>query len=308
MKSKENNIVLDAETRRRFFLIDKKKINYFSKRVSVITDITPYKEEIQFHPTVHSAYNMLIYTKQGSQTLQIHNKKYQLKAGHIIHIAADNIMHIRNTSEDLQATILAYQLDEEYSHATPPPKLLLAHISADDTPIIEHYFHNIAQLIQQRYIESPLSTHFICSFVSYIEHLSMREDAKPIEVDKPANTDLSQMFVNLIYIQQRPIRKLEYYAQALAVSVGYLSHRVKSDTGYSPTQWVDKYTLQYIKRALTDANHNYLLKQIAQEAQLGTESNLIRFFKKRTGMTPGAFRAQHLATQQEMSRQETSDL
>jgi AraC-like DNA-binding protein len=63
-------------------------------------------------------------------------------------------------------------------------------------------------------------------------------------------------------------------------------------TSLSAKQFIDQWLVLEIKRQL--ASSGLSIKEIAHQAGFSEPTNLVKFFKQRTGQTPASFRQAHL--------------
>lgn len=78
-------------------------------------------------------------------------------------------------------------------------------------------------------------------------------------------------------------------ARALMISQRTLHRRLKSATGESPRDFIDRIRFEATKALL--ATGAYPVKQLAARAGYADEASFRRAFLRRTGVTPGAYRA-----------------
>ena len=86
-------------------------------------------------------------------------------------------------------------------------------------------------------------------------------------------------------------RSVQYYAEALNISAKTLNNITGSVLNESPKSLIDKVLILQIKRMLI--NSTLSVKEIAYQSGFDEPTNLFKFFKRHTGHTPEAFRAEH---------------
>jgi AraC-like DNA-binding protein len=77
-------------------------------------------------------------------------------------------------------------------------------------------------------------------------------------------------------------------ADALGVSTSYIWKVLKMESGKSFSDYQDEYKLEEAKRLLLETDMSVV--EIAAELNYTNAQNFIRFFSKKTGITPGKFR------------------
>lgn len=105
-----------------------------------------------------------------------------------------------------------------------------------------------------------------------------------------ARTALLRRFRHLVEIHYRDHWQIARYAEALGVEYDRLHRTCKRQTGRSPAELVHD-RLAAEARARVEKS-GFPLKQIAEELGFADPSRFSHFFKRQTGLSPGAFRAQ----------------
>ena len=83
-------------------------------------------------------------------------------------------------------------------------------------------------------------------------------------------------------------RSVSYYAERLCVSDGYLQTIIKEEMHRPVMYWVNQVTVNKLKVMLKEEGQS--LEAVAKVMGFGGASQMIRFFKRETGMTPAEFR------------------
>ncbi len=95
-------------------------------------------------------------------------------------------------------------------------------------------------------------------------------------------------FIDVLNASEGRIRSVEEMADKLCVSSKYLARVVKSNSGMSPSQWLDEYTMRAIVHELRHTERS--MKDIAQYMGFPTASSFGTFFRKHAGVSPAAYR------------------
>ena len=112
-------------------------------------------------------------------------------------------------------------------------------------------------------------------------------------------TDLLRRFRHLVELHYRDHWQVAHYADQLGIEYDRLHRICKRETGRSPAELVHERLTAEAKARLE--NSGYPLKKIAEDLGFADASRFSHFFKRRTDMSPGAYRAI-------MSRPEGEDL
>lgn len=132
------------------------------------------------------------------------------------------------------------------------------------------------------------------------EVLSMLADSYVYEIlnlvadGMDATRPWSALFVAFIDMAEKGrghLRNVGDMAQQLCVSPKYLAHVVKENSGMTPTEWLDIFTLQAIVHQLRYTNRP--LKEIASDMGFPNTSSFGTYVRHHLGVAPAAYRRQH---------------
>lgn len=112
-------------------------------------------------------------------------------------------------------------------------------------------------------------------------------------------TGLLRRFRHLVELHYRDQWKVARYAEDLEIDYDRLHRICKRETGRSPAELVHERLTAEAKARLENSGHP--LKKIASDLGFSDATRFSHFFKRRTGISPGAFRAV-------VSRPENDDL
>ncbi|PAK54939.1 AraC family transcriptional regulator [Paenibacillus sp. 7541] len=104
---------------------------------------------------------------------------------------------------------------------------------------------------------------------------------------------LIAMFMNILHTQYAEDISLDYLSARLNLSSAYLSVYIKEKTGMNFSDHLLNIRMNKAKELL--ACTNLTVSEISQRVGYLNITSFNRMFKKATGMTPGAYRRQHLA-------------
>ncbi len=85
---------------------------------------------------------------------------------------------------------------------------------------------------------------------------------------------------------------LDYLSRFSGISKYYLSREFKKYTGFSPNDYLISLRVEYAKNLLLSTS--LPANKVAHIAGIHDMNNFTNLFKKKTGMTPGQFRKQHI--------------
>lgn len=140
--------------------------------------------------------------------------------------------------------------------------------------------------IQNSEAQSPMS---LAALLRLILIAALRLHS-PVAQEKGAEqTDLLRRFRHLVELHYREHWQMAQYANQLGVEYDRLHRICKKGTGRSPAELVHERVTAEAKARLE--NSGYPLKKIAADLGFSDASRFSHFFKRRTDMSPGAYRA-----------------
>lgn len=99
---------------------------------------------------------------------------------------------------------------------------------------------------------------------------------------------LAEKFVVMVQQNFKKERFLDFYADSLGVSSKHLSRTIKELTGFTATEWIDRFVILEAKVLLKSSN--LTIQQISDELNFTSQSFFGKYFKKHTGTSPKTFR------------------
>ena len=130
-----------------------------------------------------------------------------------------------------------------------------------------------------------------------VQHLMMAmfyasEKVREIDNDnQPSRTNadvLSKKFLELVKLNFRKERQLQFYADALCITPRYLSRVVKECTGSSAAEWIERCVVLEARALLKSTNMT--IQQISDELNFPSQTFFGKYFKRRVGMSPKEYR------------------
>ena len=95
-------------------------------------------------------------------------------------------------------------------------------------------------------------------------------------------------FIRQVELHFRSERRVSWYAGQLCISPKYLADTIKSASGRTPNEWIDKYVTMEIKLMLRNSTKS--IKEIASEMNFPNQSFFGKYFKEHAGMSPSEYR------------------
>ena len=267
-------------------------LNTLHQRFKSIKDHSPYApHRIEF-------YMILLVTKH-SCTHFLDFKTYELKQGDALFVAKSQVQHFNKNLEKAQGFCIIFNSEFLNKHfflntGRKFNRLFNYHI---ESPLLELNDNSFAEITEKLYAEYSAPEAFGKSEIlgSFLNILLLKaERAKESLSGASISTrwlDTFSEFLELLKSDYTKNRNSRYYASSLHVSYKYLNDVVKKISGNSVKRFIDLFVIFEIKRYLITSP--YSIKEISYQIGFDEPGNMIKFFKKHSGMTPLRFRETH---------------
>lgn len=106
---------------------------------------------------------------------------------------------------------------------------------------------------------------------------------------KSRKTDIYENFMSLLRKNFRKESGIQFYADAMCITPKYLSNVIKQASGKYAGEWIDMYRITEAKGLIENSNMNFT--QISEILNFSDISAFGKFFKRMTGESPRAFKA-----------------
>lgn len=249
-----------------------------------------WSEPVKFASTTY------IMLKKGTAKVDINLISYDIKAPCLITIRSNQIMSPRYMSTDFSAAVVVVskRLQENmfmFVSDTPLYSLWTRHtvapIPEDTVPEYYEMFRNLRSILSDP--DNPYASKALTyTLVSHIFKTVYKcfEPYRDEIVSRQGR--MSDKFLTLVQEHFREERFLDYYARQMEVTPKHLSRTVKTQTGYTAVEWIERFVILEAKVLLKSSNLN--IQQIADELNFPSQSFFGKYFKKFTGMSPKEFR------------------
>ena len=254
-------------------------------------------------PHVHEAFIQFLFVTEGSGSVILDDKKWQIRAPSLILIPAHyvhafeweptvNGVVITTAQRPLETVAQALHLDLISTLNTPR----VHNLTIEKQQKYEKDLWPLIQLIEQEarvteYDQSAFSLSLITALLVKVKRLILKEGTtteNPL-VDGRRN-DLLQRFRDLINQWFRLHKPLNDYAQELHITSGHLARLCREELGITALQMIQARIIHEAKRDLLYSNLS--VRQIAEDLGFQDEAYFSRFFKRQTGQTPNSYRTQ----------------
>ena len=101
--------------------------------------------------------------------------------------------------------------------------------------------------------------------------------------------DLTDRFLNLVELNHREEREVDFYAEKLNVSMKHLAQIICATVGKTAGEVIEEYVTLQAKALLKSTNMT--LEQISEELNFQSQAEFGKYFKRVTGMSPKEYKA-----------------
>jgi AraC-like DNA-binding protein len=115
--------------------------------------------------------------------------------------------------------------------------------------------------------------------------------AERLVSDRAPRASALERFLTIVERDHARTRSVAHYARASAISPRRLAELSHEELGKTPKQVIDARVVLEQKRLL--AHTDVSIKELAARTGFDEATNLAKFFRRQTGMTPMAFRSRH---------------
>ena len=260
--------------------------NYLSPRLLVIQKMHAIDlRDFPFGVPILTQEYRLLRVVSGVMHLTINLCSYCLVAGSVLIITPNSIVEIGERSDDFDMLLVAFKelpLMDLYPHN------VLLNVDRSVLARIDMYIRMLHAITQNSNWRDDTVRYVLMAMFSDI-HTDLSAQEVTSTTFSGRNGMLFSRFLQFLSDEGVKQRRIAFYAEQLAVTPNHLSMVVKSCSGQTVMDWINRRTIQQAKVLL-----RYSEEPIYSIAwQLGFENAAFfsQFFRRETGMTPKEFRA-----------------
>lgn len=128
--------------------------------------------------------------------------------------------------------------------------------------------------------------HLTCAYIYGLGYYLYERD----ESQKLTNDEQTMLrFLQIVRQHFRRERRVQFYADMLHLSAGYLSILIKKTSGRTATQWIDEHVILEAKVMLKSGGMS--VQQVSNELNFPSQSFFGKYFKRHTGMSPKEYKS-----------------
>lgn len=240
--------------------------------------------------------NCSIFLKEGDCDIEIDLIKCNVKAPCIINIRRSQILTFIRASENFNASFivlskrfcenlfLLLQVIPAYPAICSCP---VAAVEPEYVDRFDKFYTHILEMFKDSKHEHAYHA-MVLAIASFFLECGYKCYSDIIKNFPKTKNRIPERFLSLVQQNFKKERFLNFYSEAMGISVKHLSRSVKESTGYSPVDWIDRYVILEAKVLLKSTN--LTIQQISDELNFASQSFFGKYFKKHTGLSPKEFR------------------
>lgn len=237
-----------------------------------------------------------IYVRSGECKAEINLRRYDIKSPCILIVSAGQIMQPIEMSEDFEGAfiVMSDKLTGKLVEAIDNPELVaqfveypLFQIPQQKVQDFEMFFNVLRQIINSSSNQFKFQSvmHSMLAFF-FNEAVGCLEEKKSDGMT--TSRHITSQFLKLAQENFKKERFLDFYAEKMKITTKHLSRTVKSETGFTAGEWLDKMVLLEAKVLLKSSNMN--VQQVAEELNFPSQSFFGKYFKNNVGISPKQFK------------------
>lgn len=265
------------------------KGNFFGDSHKVMMNVKPFLERYVLEVPNRVSQNRIVYIHQGAARVKINFISYELRKGDVLLIPSNYILVIEAYSNDIEPWILEFNYGSMEEKEMVGIETIYFHMEERETKVLEYYFSLLSQIDNSAARTNEDVMHLVMSMIYYLHQMYDHRKGHSSWQKIPRAKQIKSEFVNMVVTLDNPPLTIAEYAKALHVSENYLSIIIKNETGQTVKKWIEQRTETQIKMLLADPKGR-TLNEIANIIGYSSPPQVVRFFKRRTDMTPYEYR------------------
>lgn len=238
--------------------------------------------------------NASIYMSSGESEIDIDLICYKVKAPAVINIRAGQILMPRKLSDDVGASVAVmskrvwdsiFMLVKDCRSFPIVRHFPVTEIPQEMIPAFDGLYDYLADIVKQKDNPYLMETIIFALTTFFFNHVHACYDRY---AEMFTTNRVVDRFINLVQQNFKRERFLDFYAGKLGITSKHLSRTVKTQTGYTAVEWIERYVILEAKVMLKSSN--LTIQQISDELCFPSQSFFGKYFKKSTGMSPKEFR------------------
>lgn len=246
---------------------------------------------------------LFILVLNGTAEIEINFKKYEVASKDILLLSFGHFFKITKLSEDLECLSLYVSkdfVDEMYSTDMMYKRVKYG-VQMYQAPVL-HLRHTDFNVLKKRlfFIEDIIRTahRYTKEMTLNALRIFLLDVSNIIENQRGGEEDITpsreemyfEKFLNLLAQHYRSEHLVDFYAKAIHISPHHLTQIVKRLSGQTVSELVFQLLFSEAKQLLKHPKLS--IQQVADELHFSDPSAFGKFFKRKSGVSPKAFRSQ----------------
>lgn len=238
---------------------------------------------------------------KGQIRFSINLEKYEIGANQLVTLLPQQIVQYHDKSEDFEGLFIMmneklieevlpnWQIIPIYFYVMQHPCTV---VTDEERNRIELYYALIVSHLKHR--DAPYCKEIIQSLMRVLYYeISGIFSSHRTEKDTVGTRqdELFAKFLKMVGEHFKQERSVSYYAEQMCVTPKYLSSVIKQVSDKTAGEWIADYVIFEAKTLLKTTGMS--VQEISYELNFPNQSFFGKYFKERTGMTPGQFREDH---------------
>lgn len=230
---------------------------------------------------------------EGSFDCIINLQRQHVKSGDILLVTPDSIMQAVGEVGEFQMQVLHVSdqlLTELFAGKMPPiyhqrMKDAILHPSKPEEELMLSMFTTLWIAVHTEYKENRNAE--LRNILMFIHNMSVKQYDINVP-DQPRNLQIFNHFIQLVNENCEQHRDMDFYADKICLNKQYLSSIISDVSKRKASSWIEE---ALITRAKVLLRHDEMtVNEISDRLGFSEPSNMTRYFKRATGMTPLEYR------------------
>lgn len=230
---------------------------------------------------------------EGSFNCTINLQRRHIKAGDILLVTPDSIMkadgdaggfqmQVLHVSDKLLAELFAGKMPLIYHQRM---KDVLLHPSKPEEELMLSMFTTLWIAVHTEYKDNRNAE--LRNILMFIRNMAVKQYNIKVPY-QPRNVQIFNRFIQLVNENCEKHRDMEFYADKICLNKQYLSSIISEVSKRKASSWIEE---ALITRAKVLLRHEEMtVNEISDRLGFSEPSNMTRYFKRATGMTPLEYR------------------
>lgn len=220
----------------------------------------------------------LLVVHRGAIDMEMDLVEHHLEAGEIAMAMPDSLAMVNRIGDDCVISIVTFS---RFPNANGCQECFVVRCEEEAWLRIEQFINMITMQMKRKGEYGEILSRLFDALILDVQSLCS-------EIPSAQNDAFMHRFLQLLSKEGRVKHPIEFYADRLCITPGYLSTLVKRHSAMTTLQWIDRALVREAKVLL---HHTQMpIAEIADALGFATPSFFVRFFRQQTGSTPLQFR------------------